>query len=299
MSETTTNQKLFSKKVTWILLGVILLLLAILFTFLVWLYTGETNSTKEKVLSKVPLPVALVNTKPIYSNDLYKRLKVAEGIMTATGQTNPDLRKQILSNLIDNRKIALLAGERNIQIDRSEIDDAYKALYQELPGQGEADLAKELEQTYGLSVDTLKSDILQPSLVREHLSIWFNSQESLNKDQYAKARDLLNQLDTGSSFDEVANKYNQDVGSKDFAGDQGFVDEGSMLPEFRSEISMMSQGQQKLIPSRYGLHIIRLNGIEDNENGKSYSIQQIFLIPSDFNAWLDTQLENIKSIQLL
>lgn len=298
MSETHHKSRL-GNTTTWTVIGVVLLLLAILITFISWLYTGKASTAKDKIFSRLPLPVAMVHTNSISSRELYERLVVAQKVLASDGNSEPNLRRDILTALIKNKKVELLARQRNLKVSDSELEQVYQSMHSQYPSASGEEFSDTLEKVYGLSESSLKENILKPTLLEAQLSRWYNTQESLNKEAYDKARSLLNQLDTGAPFEQVANKYNEDMGSKPFAGDQGFQSAKDMLPEFQNALTEMASGEKKLVASRYGLHIIILSAIEGEGANRKYNIQQIFLPTKGFDEWLDQQSEQIKSVQLL
>jgi parvulin-like peptidyl-prolyl isomerase len=301
--ETTHRTSKKIKKAHKIIAAVIAAILLLIILFLIWLYTGSVSGAKQKVFSSIPLPVALVEVTPISSVQLFDRIKLAEQILKETGQSSNDITGQILNQLVQSKKVEVMARQKNLKITDEDVEAAYQAVLAQFPNGNEEDLKKALEKTYGLDLKTFKNQAIRQTVMQDKLSLWFNEQESLNHESYQKARDLIKQLDSGTSFEEVAMKYNQDPASKDFAGDSGFVAFSDLLPEFQTGIKDLATNDKKLVVSRYGLHIVKVVAIEEKEiDGKmekNYNLQQIFVKPNDFVKWFTDEAAKIRSIELI
>ena len=291
------NKKIRSRK---FIAAFLIFDLVVLICFFTWLYTGSITSAKESIFKAIPLPVALVESKHINSKQLFQRVQLATDLLQGNTESNENLPAEVLDQLIEARKTETLAAKYSITPTDQELDMSYQAVINQLPGQSEEALATELNKNYGISISTFKNEVLRQTATRENLSLWFNSQENLNSESYTKARELLSNLDNGSDFEQVATQYSEDIGSQAFAGDSSFVNYSDLLPEFQVVVSELALNDNVLVASRYGIHILRITGIEENEaNEKSYNLQQIFITPSDFEAWLQTEFSNIKSVKLL
>jgi peptidyl-prolyl cis-trans isomerase C len=74
----------------------------------------------------------------------------------------------------------------------------------------------------------------------------------------AKAKDLLKQVKAGADFATLA-KENSDCPSKVKGGDLGFVERGSMVPEFEDAAFGMQPGQVSgVVETQFGQHIIKV-----------------------------------------
>ena len=298
-SETTKVKK--SNKSKLIIGGVLLAVIIILAAGVAWLYTGTISSAKLKVFTTLPLPAAIVQTHSISSTELFRRIDLAKKIIADNNLKENELEDQILKQLVDSQKLEIIAGNNKITVSPEDLNAEFDNVLKQSGKASEEELSAELMKIYGIDLATFKNDVLRQTILQNNLSVWFNSQEQLNSGAYSTARDLLNKLDSGASFDDVAKGYTQDEASKDFAGDSGFVLYDAMLPEFKKAVSEMSINDNRLVTSRYGVHILKVKAIQDGENGagKSYHLQQIFVKPADFQAWLTTELGNIRSVTLL
>lgn len=281
---------------------VIALIIIVLAGFLTWLYTGQVNSAKRSIFAKLPLPVAVVSGRVITSHEYFSRLELARKLLSDAKLPTSNLDKTYLDQLVMLKKTEVLAAKNDLKVSNEEVEDSYQAMLDEFPNRSEEALSQELRTRYNIDIATLKNEVLRQTLLEDKLQIWFHGQESLNTQAYKEARDLLAQIDDGANFEDIAKKYTDDEASKDFAGDQGFVPESKLFPEFREAIEDLAIDDPKLVVSREGLHIIRINAIEeqsDSSKEKSYSLQQIYIKGGDFEKWLNDQATTINAIRLL
>lgn len=296
MNESQTTSKRFSKKHTIIIL--LLSILIVLAIFLAWMYTGQLNDTKRSLFKTLRLPVALVETQHITGKLYFGKLELTEKLAGEQTGVNVD-RQEVLARLIDLVKIEKIAKKLNVEVSEQDLDTALTVVISQIPGADQSALEKELTEKYGLSIKTFKDEILRDTVLREKLSLWFNSQESLNQDSYNTARDIVKQLDNGADFEELARKFDEDPASQSFGGDSGFIPVGDLLPEFKAVVSGSAIGEHFLVPSRYGIHIIKIAAIEGEGDDTSYNLMQIFIQSDNFTSWLAIEQAKIKHVTLL
>jgi peptidyl-prolyl cis-trans isomerase D len=75
----------------------------------------------------------------------------------------------------------------------------------------------------------------------------------------AKAEDVLKQLQSGGNFAELAKKYSDDPGSKDTGGELGASQRGRMVPEFDNAIFSQKIGENHIVKSQFGYHIVQVD----------------------------------------
>ncbi|WP_261816891.1 peptidylprolyl isomerase [Vibrio gallicus] len=85
----------------------------------------------------------------------------------------------------------------------------------------------------------------------------------LVKDQ-AKAEQLLAKLNSGADFATLAKESSEDAGSADNGGSLGWVEKGTMDPEFeKAAFALENKGDiSAVVKSNFGYHIIQLSGIK-------------------------------------
>lgn len=285
----------------YIIAGAIILVALIIAGTLAWLYTGQITQAKEKVFKAIPLPAALVNMSPVSANTAIERVKLAQQVTQSQGITETLPGNDIFDQLLEVKKIEAAASQRGLTITNEAIDEEYHNIINIYAAGDEAAFQKEIEQSYNMTTDKFKSEVVRQELVQTELMFWYNQQESLNQDLYKKARDLQSRLDNNESFDDLAKQFSEDEATKEFGGDSGTMLYDDLLPEFREALKDSQSGDMKLVASRYGLHIIKVLEINnDGENGaKQIHIQQIYFKPVGFEDWLKQETDNMRVIKFL
>lgn len=79
-------------------------------------------------------------------------------------------------------------------------------------------------------------------------------------DARARAEKLLAELKSGADFEELARQNSADPGSAAKGGDLGLFPKGRMVPVFDTALEQLQRPQELsgIVPSQFGLHIIRL-----------------------------------------
>lgn len=78
-----------------------------------------------------------------------------------------------------------------------------------------------------------------------------------------QAQDLADQAKAGKDFAELAKKYSADKGSAEKGGDLGWSEKGYFDPAFEEALFSMKAGEVRgPVKSKFGYHIIKLEGIE-------------------------------------
>lgn len=94
----------------------------------------------------------------------------------------------------------------------------------------------------------------------KHILLKTDADEAAARAQIA---DIKNQLAKGASFDELARKYSEDVGSAKQGGDLGWVESGQMVKPFEDALFAMQAGEvSDVVESQFGLHLIKLEKIQ-------------------------------------
>ena len=80
-----------------------------------------------------------------------------------------------------------------------------------------------------------------------------------------KAQDLLAQLRSGASFEDLAKTNSSDRSSAERGGDLGYFAAGKMVPPFDEEVAKLTKVGEisDVVESQFGYHIIRLEGRRD------------------------------------
>lgn len=74
-----------------------------------------------------------------------------------------------------------------------------------------------------------------------------------------EAEEILQKINNGSNFAELAKHYSLDTGSKEKGGSLGKFVQGQFVPEFEAKLSTMKKGEiSGPVQTKFGWHIIRL-----------------------------------------
>ncbi len=297
----TTSHKSKNKNKHWIAGGVIGLVILIIVGGLAWLYTGEVAGAKEKVFNALPLPAAIVDMQFVSAKEALARIALAKQLMEAQGMGIEAKPSQTYDQLLETKKLSALTSKYKLSVTDEAINEEYINIVKQYAQGDEEKFKTELEKTYQMAPEKFRNEVIRQELEQTELALWYSKQESLNKDAYAKANELKGKLDGGQSFDEVATAYTQDEATKDFAGDSGMIAYDELLPEFRTDLADNKVGDIKLVPSRYGIHILKiLEQNNDGENGsRQIHLQQIFVKQTGFAEWLENETNNIRVLKLL
>jgi len=112
----------------------------------------------------------------------------------------------------------------------------------------------------------------EPEQMRaSHILIRFSGSADPNADPNeakaaakAKAEDLLQQIEAGGDFAELAKANSTDPGSAPRGGDLGFFARGKMVPLFEeAAFALEPNAVSDVVTTRYGYHIIKATGHKD------------------------------------
>lgn len=276
-----------------IILAVLGIVLVALLGLSIWLYTGELTQTKLDFFGKLPFPFAFVGGKEVSMKDFVLRYQLSKKITGGQGSQSASLQ-QISDQLITEAKIDKIASENDVSVSGQQLNDAYAQQANQSTGSASTTFQSFLAN-YGLSAQSFKDQILIPQLLVIDLQIWFNSQTQLNKGAYQQANNLLQKIQSGQDMATLAKQFSQDGSTKATGGDLGFMQITNPVPEMRQSIAEMKPGDVKIISSRFGLHIIKL----EQAIGNQLHLRQIFINTSDFNSWLNSEMTKIKVIKLV
>jgi peptidyl-prolyl cis-trans isomerase D len=88
-----------------------------------------------------------------------------------------------------------------------------------------------------------------------------------------QAEAVLQQVQSGGDFAELATKYSEDEGSKAKGGDLDYFGRGRMVPEFEAAAFLLQPGQTSdLVKSQFGFHIIK---VMDRRPGSTRTLDEV------------------------
>jgi peptidyl-prolyl cis-trans isomerase C len=173
---------------------------------------------------------------------LRMRLLAAEGAKGGL-QNDPEVVNQLelmRTNLLATAELKKI--ESGITVSDAEIQKAY------------ADNAKQYEQVKArhILIAPKGSAAAQPG-----------KKELTDAEAKAKAEDIRKQILAGASFEELAKKESDDVGSGARGGDLGSFGHGQMVAEFEEAAFKAKPGEvTPVVKTQFGYHIIKVEGHE-------------------------------------
>lgn len=170
---------------------------------------------------------------------LRMKMLAAEG-MKAGLDKDPDVVKQLAlmrENLVANAQLQKIEKEITVS------DDDLKKAYEANKNEYEQVKARHILIAFKGSPAAQEG---KPELTEEQAK--------------AKAEDLRKQIAGGASFDELAKKESDDLGSGSRGGDLGAFGRGQMVPEFEKAAFEGKVGEvSPVVRTQYGYHIIKVD----------------------------------------
>lgn len=289
----------------------------IAFTFLIFCIPAFAQQTLDKI-------VAVVNNEIITESELDFQTNYVAA-QKKLDPDSPDLKKQVLNQLIDEKLVYTQANLDSITVSDDEVDQ--RVDYEINTYEQQYGSIQNVEKVYNLSIQKIKRKLRDQ--VREQLMIqklqsknfgnievsgkdvedFYNQfKDSIGvipekvkiahifrspkaspylKEKYkAKAQAILDSIKNGADFAEMAKKYSDDPGSASKGGDLGFVKRGVFYPQFEAAAFALKPGQlSDVIETPVGFHIIQM--IE--KRGESIHVRHILIkIKKDEEADLKT-----------
>ncbi|OQY37647.1 MAG: hypothetical protein B6226_04980 [Candidatus Cloacimonetes bacterium 4572_65] len=105
----------------------------------------------------------------------------------------------------------------------------------------------------------------EPSNKLGMILIQIKASDSTKKKRYAECEDILERLNRGESFEDVA-KSDSDGPSSVSGGDLGYFARGDMVKGFEKAAFALKPGEvSDIVETQFGYHIIKLEGIKENK----------------------------------
>ena len=141
----------------------------------------------------------------------------------------------------------------------------------DLPGGEPKPSQQEIQQYYTAH----QSEYTVPEQARaRHILIKVDAGADAKTDAAAKAKAgaLLKQIQGGANFADLAKRNSDDPGSKDSGGELGFAQRGHMVPEFDAAIFSQKIGDNKIVKTQYGYHIVQ---VEERQTAHTQSLAEV------------------------
>lgn len=110
------------------------------------------------------------------------------------------------------------------------------------------------------------------NVTASHILIPFDEEDAESEDGKTaedKIKEVMDKLNAGEDFAEVAKEYSQDPGTAENGGDLGVLDPNQLVPEFSKAAFKLKEGEiSEPVESDFGYHIILVTKVEDKEDVK-------------------------------
>ena len=104
---------------------------------------------------------------------------------------------------------------------------------------------------------------LPPVYSISHIMVAPTANEKRQEEARQKAQGLLDRIQSGEDFNELAKAHSEDPGSGPRGGDLGFFGRGDMVSPVETAVYALTPGEiSEIIQSEFGFHIIKLEEIE-------------------------------------
>lgn len=268
---------------------------------------------------------ATVDGSPIFMSEVQDQLdristqhKTAEQ-KKAFEQQKKQITAQILDLLIDEKVYVLQADKLGIKVTDKEVEDEVARTIKRFPSQAEFDKAL---KDAGMTMDDLR-DFTRTRLITDKVNKkvvgtvtvtsadakeYYDKNQAQFKDPEKvkashilvkteeEAKAVIDEINNGADFVEVAKVKSTDPASKANGGDLGFVQKGVMVPEFEAAAFALQPGEMTQTPvkTQFGWHVIKVTE-RTAEKQRSYeeskaSIEQMLKSQKEsakIKAWLD------------
>lgn len=302
-------------KIVNAVLGVILLVTIISFVVILnngLKNEGWQNETTLALTRVIPVRAAMVGNQPVLFSDVQKDVSTLvhyyNFMISETGQGElpeiKDLRQETVDRLIKNLLVRQEAKERGIEVSDNEVQKEIDSTIEAAGSQEEVET--KLEQYYGWSLDEFKHKVIIPYLYEQKLAEDISTDEDLRAEIKTDAQEVLEKVNAGEDFSELAKEYSEDPGSASRGGDLGWFGRGAMVPAFEEAAFALESGQTSdLVETDFGYHIIKVNDKRETEvEGQEESVEEIkaqhilFTFPN-LNTWLADAMESDKVVKYL
>jgi peptidyl-prolyl cis-trans isomerase SurA len=118
--------------------------------------------------------------------------------------------------------------------------------------------------------------------------------DSAKSDARREAEALLERVDAGEDFAELAREHSEDVGTAPLGGDLGWFRRGQMVPEFENAAFVLGPGQVSgVVESVFGFHIIKVERVRGRSEVQA---RHILVIPETSTADIEAARAEARSV---
>lgn len=264
--------------------------------------TGNSGSPQQAATEDTsPVAFSLDDTR-VTASDYEERLResIGPGIadLLEQGQTRAEIteivrmqniHQAILDEMIQEELLLRVANQEGLSTTPDEVE----ALVEERLAQEQAhgSPSEPTEEELQELRDQAQRQSLLLQVVAQHTTIdSFNSKHILVEDE-ATAEEVVEKLDAGEDFADLASEYSQDPGSKDTGGSYGWVERGNFVPEYEEAAFTAELDTPVIVQSQFGYHVIV---VEDRKTEQPVGIEELLSsqnaqahIQASFVPWYD------------
>lgn len=118
-----------------------------------------------------------------------------------------------------------------------------------------------------------------------------DAEEDVLKAKEKAAQDILEKVNAGEDFSDLAKEFSEDTGSKDSGGIIQVQQNGRMVPEFEEWAFSNEVGDTGIVRTDFGFHIMKMNVIYDSLEVQKENITYAFQ-SQKYQLLLDEKLNN-------
>lgn len=249
--------------------------------------------------------VATVNGETIEKEELYDLLVSQYG-------------EDALDSLITSKIVQLEAEKNDIEVSQEDIDDELASYYNQYDG--EEGFQSALEGS-GMTIADFKEDVEEylamNQLLKDRISVtdeekeayFEENKESFNQPEQVTARHILTEtkeeaqtvldkLEEGEDFADLAAEYSTDDTTSGSGGDLGTFGEGEMVEAFDEAAFFLEDGEvSDPVETEYGFHIIE---VTDHTNEKESVYEDVedevtdalndSKLNEEYSVWLEEKM---------
>jgi foldase protein PrsA len=250
--------------------------------------------------------VAVINSVPIakrvYLEELRRQLQTVTdsyGLDWYDEQTVaylPTFQDDILRQMINRELSRQLAIAEGIVIDNATLEAEMASAQADILQSGQFESWEDYLEHYGWTEQKIKDQIADYLIYQELLEAHGGPTEAehvraahILVETEETGQEVLDKLEAGESFADLAMEYSTDTGSGAQGGDLGWFPRGVMVPEFEDAAFSLDIGEiSGLVESQFGYHIIQVleKGMRPLDPQRLEQSQQ-----EAFQAWFAAQLE--------
>ncbi len=217
-----------------------------------WLIGSVLAGALASVAAFAAISIATVNGKTITEKDLMGALTGLNEGQKANVMKDPNSRKQVLSNVIDQEVLVTEAEKEKLDQDQEYKDALANFRKQYLT-------SKVLQKNLANKVTDSTAKKYYEAHKSRYSSDLVHAQHILVSDEQ-QAREIMKKAkEPNADFQELAEKNSKDPSVKNNRGDLGFFGRDKMVPEFTEPAFEAKEGQIiGPIKTQYGYHIIKV-----------------------------------------